>query len=147
MWSTWLTAAKTGKVLILHICLSQSQITLPWSLKILCPPQILFISLAIMTKMNLSLGNWCVDLENCAFPLWQPKHTRPLFFRNCEPHANGQSEDTPVGFLRLLWVVPDFSCFLGPLISAAVWQHCEWACPPWNAISWNSRINSQNSLF
>lgn len=81
MWSTRLTAAKTGKVLTLPIYLSQCQITSPCSLKIPCLSSTLFIFLAIMTKMSLSLGNGMNShpLENHAFPALLSKHIRPLF--------------------------------------------------------------------
>lgn len=66
-----------------------------------------------MTKMSRGLGNWHVDLGNCAFPPLQPKYTS-LCFRELQAQSllpRGEVR-TPAGFLRLLRVAPDFCCSL-----------------------------------
>lgn len=117
MWSTRLTAVKTGKVLTLHIYLSQSQITLSCSLKISCSPWFPFYLSSNHDKNEPGPWKRHVDLENSAFPPLQPKHTRPLFsgIVSTEPRAKGWREDTcrfSQGPAAL-----DCSCFLGLLIA------------------------------
>lgn len=147
MWSAWHIEVKTGKVLTLHIYLSQSQITLPCSLKIPCSPRFSFYLSSNHDKNEPGPWKRRVDLENCEFPPLQTKHTRPLFsgIVSTEPCAKGWGEDT-CRFSQAPACALDCSCSLGLLItlqlggtfSSLFFLHI---------VHWGNRIRSQKSLF
>lgn len=74
----------------------RAKITLPCSLKISCSPWFPFYLSSNHDKNEPGPWKRHVDLENCAFPPRQPKHTRPLFsgIVSPEPCAQGWGEDT-----------------------------------------------------
>lgn len=142
MGSAWPTAVKTGKVLTRHIYLSSSQITLPCSLKLPCPPP---YPLYLSSKDHKNeLGSWKrrVDLKTCAFPPLQPKHTRPLFSGTSRPGVSWGRWQVFSGSC-----CPRLQLLLKPAVPQASLMALWVVCSSGNTLPWSRGIRNPEGLI